>query len=171
MAGLDPAPEALDDLPVALDTGLDPVCALAVTLRIAPGAKARLTFATTASLNTQTLRAVIDKYRLTNNVQRASLMSATMTSIRLRALRITPENFAAMQTLSTTLALSLTRVQARAVRPESATTEVCDRRLLWRFGISGDRPIILVLARPPSKGSSRAAWPRAWACCAHSRRP
>jgi cyclic beta-1,2-glucan synthetase len=145
-AGLDPAPETQDDLPVALDTGLDPVCALAVTLRIAPGAKARLTFATTASLNTQTLRAVIDKYRLTSNVQRASLMSATMTSIRLRALRITPENFAAMQTLSTTLALSLTRVQARAVRPESAATEVCDRRLLWRFGISGDRPIILVLA-------------------------
>ncbi|MCM2341396.1 glucoamylase family protein, partial [Rhodoferax sp.] len=146
VAGLDPAPEAQDDLPVALDTGLDPVCALAVTLRIAPGAKARLTFATTASLNTQTLRAVIDKYRLTSNVQRASLMSATMTSIRLRALRITAENFAAMQTLSTTLALSLTRVQARAVRPKSAATEVCDRRLLWRFGISGDRPIILVLA-------------------------
>ncbi|MDD2881044.1 MAG: glucoamylase family protein [Rhodoferax sp.] len=145
LAGLDPVPEALDGQPVVLNTGLDPVCALAVTLRIAPGAKARITFATTASLNTQTLHAVIDKYRLTSHVQRASLMSATMTSIRLRALRISPENFAAMQTLSTALALSLTRVQARAVRPESAATEVCDRRLLWRFGISGDRPIILVL--------------------------
>ena len=73
-------------------------------------------------------------------------MSATMTSIRLRALRITPENFAAMQTLSTALAMSLTRVQARAVRPEGTATEVCDRRLLWRFGLSGDRPLILVLA-------------------------
>ena len=145
-AGLDAAPEAMDDQPVALDTGLDPVCALAVTLRIAPGAKARLTFATTASLSNHTLRAVVDKYRLTSHVQRASLMSATMTSIRLRALRITPENFSAMQTLSTALALSLTRVQARAVRPEGTATEVCDRRLLWRFGISGDRPIILVLA-------------------------
>jgi cyclic beta-1,2-glucan synthetase len=145
-AGLDTVPEATSDQPVALDTGLDPVCALAVTLRIAPGAKARLTFATAASLSTQTLRAVVDKYRLTSNVQRASLMSATMTSIRLRALRITAENFAAMQTLSTALALSLTRAHARAVRPESAATEVCDRRLLWRFGISGDRPVILVLA-------------------------
>ena len=144
-AELDAAPEATDDQPVALDTGLDPVCALAVTLRIAPGAKARLTFATTASLSTHTLRAVVDKYRLTSNVQRASLMSATMTSIRLRALRITAENLAAMQTLSTALAMSLTRVQARAVRPEGTATEVCDRRLLWRFGISGDRPIILVM--------------------------
>ncbi len=148
-AGLATAPQAPDAAAVALNTGLDPVCALAVTLRIAPGGKAHLTFATTASLNTQTLRAVVDKYRLTSNVQRASLMSATMTSIRLRALRITPENFAAMQTLSTALALSLTRVQARAVRPESAAAEVCDRRLLWRFGISGDRPIILVLAGAP----------------------
>ena len=145
-AGLDAAPEAMDDQPVALNTGLDPVCALAVTLRIAPGAKARLTFATTASLSTHTLRAVVDKYRLTSNVQRSSLMSATMTSIRLRALRISPENFSAMQTLTTALAMSLTRVQARAVRPEGTSTEVCDRRLLWRFGISGDRPIILVLA-------------------------
>jgi cyclic beta-1,2-glucan synthetase len=32
-----------------LDTGLDPVCALSVRLRIGPGAKARLTFATAAA--------------------------------------------------------------------------------------------------------------------------
>ena len=168
-AALDLAPEAIDDQPVSLDTGLDPVCALAVTLRIAPGAKARLTFATTASLSAHTLRAVVDKYRMTSHVQRASLMSATMTSIRLRALRITSENFAAMQTLSTALALSLTRVQARAVRPESAATEVCDRRLLWRFGISGDRPIILVqtgvsqgqgLLRALSQALNLWAWSR-----------
>ena len=35
--------------PTPLDTGLDPVCALAVRLRIAPRGKARLTFATAAS--------------------------------------------------------------------------------------------------------------------------
>lgn len=50
MADWAPAPDSPDDQGVALDTGLDPICALAVTLRIAPGAKARLTFATAASL-------------------------------------------------------------------------------------------------------------------------
>ncbi|MDB5850487.1 MAG: carbohydrate-binding protein, partial [Rhodoferax sp.] len=134
-----------------LDTGLDPVCVLAVRLRIAPQGKARLTFATAASDNAGTLRAVIDKYRQHSHVQRASLMSATLTGIRLRALGIGSENFAAAQSLTTALLLSLTRPRAGAIGPRPQTSgnepaEVCDRRLLWRFGISGDRPLILVSA-------------------------
>ena len=128
---------------VVLDTGLDPVCALAVRLRIAPHGKAQLTFATAASDHDATLRAVIDKYRQAIHVQRASLMSATLTGIRLRALRIGAENLAAAQMLTTALVLSLTRLQA----PDDGTAgAVCDRRLLYRFGISGERPIILVSA-------------------------
>ncbi|MBC7617444.1 MAG: carbohydrate-binding protein, partial [Candidatus Saccharibacteria bacterium] len=129
-----------------LDTGLDPVCALTVSLRIEPQTNARFTFATVASPSKQTLHAVIDKYRQAGNVKRASLMSATLTGIRLRALRIGAENFAAMQTLTTALALSLTRVQARAVRADGVASDTFDRRVPWRFGISGDRPIILVIA-------------------------
>jgi cyclic beta-1,2-glucan synthetase len=125
---------------VALTTGLDPVCALAVRLRIAPLGKACLTFATAASDNAGTLQAVVDKYRQVSPVQRASLMSATLTGIRLRALRLSSENFGAIQTLTTALVLSLTRPQA------SPAAAVCDRRLLWRFGISGDRPLLLVHA-------------------------
>ena len=150
---------SFDDLPAApaatgddagngdtlLDTGLDPVCALAVRLRIAPNAKAQLTFATAASDNGATLRAVIDKYRQPSHVQRASLMSATLSGIRLRTLRISAENFAAIQSLTTALVLCLTRPQVGTVL-DGAPAAVCDRRLLWRFGISGDRPIILVAA-------------------------
>ncbi len=127
-----------------LDTGLDPVCALVVRLRIAPLAKARLTFATTAADTEGTLRAVIDKYLQHSHVQRASLMSATLASIRLRSLGISAEKFAAFQTLTTALVLSLTRPQTRDAFPVSAMGELCDRRLLWRFGISADRPILLV---------------------------
>ncbi|HSO44753.1 MAG TPA: carbohydrate-binding protein, partial [Rhodoferax sp.] len=157
LAQCDPAPENVDELPSPLDTGLDPVCAIAVTLVLAPRSKARLTFATAASLSSPTLQAVVDKYRQGVNVQRASLMSATLTGIRLRALRINPESFAAMQTLTSMLVHSLTRVQARRVRPENSGCEVCDRRLLWRLGISGDRPVILVLAgSPQSLGLLRA---------------
>jgi cyclic beta-1,2-glucan synthetase len=145
LADLEPPPAAAADASVALDTGLDPVCALAVRLRIGPGAKAQLTFATAASDNAGTLRAVIDKYRQPSHVQRASLMSATLTGIRLRDLRISAENFAAVQTLSTALALSLSRPQGPVTRADG-TEGVCDRRLLWRFGISGDRPLILVSA-------------------------
>jgi cyclic beta-1,2-glucan synthetase len=96
--------------------------------------------------NAETLHAVIDKYRQPNNVRTASLMSATLTSIRLRALRINAENFSAMQTLTTALVLSLTRLPVGAADAGNSKVEACDRRLLWRFGISGDRPLILVSA-------------------------
>jgi cyclic beta-1,2-glucan synthetase len=137
------------DSPGGLDTGLDPVSALAVHLRIGPNEKIQLTFATAASDHSGTLNAVIDKYRQHSHVQRASLMSATLTGIRLRELRIGAENFAAVQILTTALVLSLTRPPTESVRSEGELSKVCDRRLLWRFGISGDRPLILVSVSDP----------------------
>ena len=158
-ASFDPLPASaaavgseVASVPIALDTGLDPVCALAVRVRINPHAKAQLTFATAASDHAGTLNAVIDKYQQLSNVQRASLMSATLTGIRLHVLRISAENFAAIQSLTTALVFSLTKVKPLLQRaatdsePASPTAlaEICDRRLLWRFGISGDRPLVLV---------------------------
>jgi cyclic beta-1,2-glucan synthetase len=145
-SGFTAAAAGTDGTSPPLTTGLDPICALSVRLRVPAQGKVHLTFATAASSQDDTLRAVIDKYRQSSSVQRASLMSATLMGIRLRALRISADNFAALQSLTSAVVLSHTRVQARAVRPESAPTEVCDRQLLWRFDISGDRPVILVLA-------------------------
>ncbi len=133
-----------DNPPLHPVTGLDPMCAMGVPLRLAPNDKVTLTFATAASEDAGQLHAIIDKYRQHSTVQRASLMSATLAGIRLRALRITPENFAATQLLSTALLLTLTRVPAGEARECAAGG--CDRRLLWRFALSGDRPIILVRA-------------------------
>jgi cyclic beta-1,2-glucan synthetase len=148
LASFDPLPPGPDGAApaAALDIGLDPVCALAVRLRVAPNARAQLTFATAATDNGGVLHAVVEKYRQVSHVQRASLMSATLTGIRLRALRISAENLAAVQTLTTALLLCLTRPQVGALGAEGVPLEVCDRRLLWRFGISGDRPLILVSA-------------------------
>jgi cyclic beta-1,2-glucan synthetase len=143
LASFDEPPEASNGSEaVALDTGLDPVSAFAVRLTIAPRAKARITFCIAAADNRTTLRAVIDKYRQPSHAERASMMSATLAGIRIREMRISAETYTAIQTLTTKLALTLTRTHAR--RDDLA--DACDRRLLWRFGISGDRPIILVSA-------------------------
>ena len=133
-----------DELPLC--TGLDPVCALAARLRIPPRATVKLTFATAVSDSGGTLRAVIDKYRQPSHVQRASLMSATLSSIRLRALRMSMDNFVAVQTLTTALVMSLTRSPTAVLPGDAMPPGLCDRRLLWRFGISGDRPILTVTA-------------------------
>ena len=140
--------------PMALDTGLDPMCVLAVRVRINPNAKAQLTFATAASDHAATLQAVIDKYQQPSHVQRASLMSATLAGIRLHVLRISADNFTAIQSLTSALVFSLAKSKPQAQDQSTAldnasarltsSQETCDRRLLWRFGISGDRPMILV---------------------------
>ena len=167
LASFDALPVGAGGDDAELCTGLDPVACLAVRLRIAPNASAKLTFATAASDNGGTLRAVIDKYRQPGNVQRASLMSATLTGIRLRTLALGADSFAAVQLLSTALVLNLTRPQVRPEQPPDAGLQVCDRRLLWRFGISGDRPILLVsagvtqglgLLRSLAQGLSLWAW-------------
>jgi cyclic beta-1,2-glucan synthetase len=120
----DPPPPAAETR-VHLDTGLDPVCALAVRVRLAPGTKAQLTFATAASDNGGVLSAVIDKYRQPSHVQRASLMSATLAGIRLRTLRISPDNFAAIQNLTTALLLTLTRPDKAASPAGDGTAGTC----------------------------------------------
>ena len=142
--GLPASDEAL-----TLDTGLDPVCVLSVRVRIQPQGKAQLTFATAASSDALTLRALVDKHRQPSHVQRASLMSATLAGIRLRALRISAENFAAVQMVTTALVLGLTRAAPGPPGAAPHATESgppSDRRLLWRLGISGDRPLLLVSA-------------------------
>jgi cyclic beta-1,2-glucan synthetase len=135
-----------------LDTGLDPLCAMSARVRIAPQSTARLVFCTAASDDRATLVALIDKYRQSGPVERASMMSATLTAIRVRDLQIGAENFAAIQTLTTALVSSLTRAGRPSRSPEGKlaeadTTGASDRRDLWRLGISGDRPIVLASAR------------------------
>ena len=145
-----------------LQTGLDPVCVLGARLRIPAAGRARLTFATAASRSMATLDAVIDKYRQASHVERASLMSATLASIRLRDLGLSADSATALQSLSTALLMTLTRPHAgpqpaagtaggtalHAVQdgPPGTPPVACDKRLLWRFGISGDRPLLLVTA-------------------------
>ena len=135
--------------PTALDTGLDPVAALGVMVRIAPGAQACVTFATAASPDPATLLAIIDKYRQPTYVERASAMSATLASIQWASHRPHRDYLPALQALTTALVFTLPKVHGVPAGPltdRPATHRVCDRRVLWQLGISGDRPIVLVMA-------------------------
>ncbi|MEP7297578.1 MAG: glucoamylase family protein, partial [Burkholderiales bacterium] len=133
---------SVPDADVELDTGLDPMCALSVRVQLPARGKLRLTFCTAAADNPATLNAVIDKYRQPGPIERASLMSATLHGIRLREFNVGADTLASIQTLSTAVLTTLTR-------PGADSAEPCDRRTLWRFDISGDRPIVLVSAGAP----------------------
>ena len=172
-------PHALFDTPVApadgadgvlLDTGADPLCALAQRFQLAPNAKVQFTFCTAVSDEAQLLEWLIDKYRYVSPIERASLMSTTLTGIRLRELGVGAETFAAIQMLSTALVMSVTQLSRRGSL--QAPADVCDRRLLFRFGVSGDRPIVLITARAEqslglvrSLGMALRVWDHAGVAC------
>ena len=139
-------PDPETDLPgVPVDTGLDPVASLRLRVELAPGASLSYTFCTAASRQLEPLQALIDKYRHTSHTARASSMSHTMAGIRLRELQFDADTWAAMlcvNTLVTALTHRELPAQARSVAGASAAR--CDRRLLWRHALSGERPILLV---------------------------
>jgi cyclic beta-1,2-glucan synthetase len=122
--------------------GLDPVASLRLNLRLAPGGSARLSFATAAAETEEELVARIDKYLQPMHVVRATRMAATLAQVRLRDLALTPEEHLTLQDLTTALMYSTPRPGARP--------GPVDQRQLWRFGISGDKPIVLVRIQAPS---------------------
>ena len=134
------AQPALADQPMMADgtpvNGLDPVASLRVRLRLAPGAMVRLCFATTCADSEDQIASRIDQYLQPMHVERAARMAATLAQVRLRDLGLDPEETMALQDLSTALMYS-------APRPQADRAPL-DQRQLWRFGISGDRPIVLV---------------------------
>jgi len=134
------ATPALDAQPVAADgtpvNGLDPIACLRVRLSIPPGGTARVTFATAADVDVEALMPSIDRYLQPMHVERATRMAATLAQVRLRDLSIDPAKNQALQDLTTIL----TYTTPRAMRDRG----LVDLRQIWRFGISGDKPIVLV---------------------------
>lgn len=130
---LDPQPLAADGTPV---NGLDPIACLRVRLSIAPGATAHLSFATAADESVEALMPSIDRYLEPMHVERAMRMAATLAQVRLRDLSIAPAQTFALQDLTTILTYTTPRVMK--------DRGLIDLRQIWRFGISGDKPIVLV---------------------------
>ncbi|MES2633031.1 MAG: glucoamylase family protein [Pseudomonadota bacterium] len=120
----------------SVDTGLDPIASIRLTLRIAPGAVARLCFVTLAGPSQEDLEPRIDRYLQPTQVQRAMRTASTLAQVRLRDLDIAPDVMSALQDMTTALAYAVPR--------PARETGLVDQRVLWRLGISGDKPIVLV---------------------------
>ncbi len=120
-----------------LATGLDPVASLSMRLALPAHGMAHVIVCSAAATTRDTLETLVDRYRQSAVVERSALMSATLAGARLREMRITSDDRPALLLLTTSLALLLSRPAPSVPEP------ACDRRALWRLGISGDRPIIV----------------------------
>ncbi|MEO7938705.1 MAG: glucoamylase family protein [Burkholderiaceae bacterium] len=120
-----------------LSTGLDPIASLSMRLALPAHGVAHMVICTAAAASRDTLETLVDRYRQSAVVDRSALMSATLAGARARQMRLSAEDRPALLLLTTALALLLGRPAPTVSEP------ACDRRSLWRFGISGDRPIIV----------------------------
>ena len=120
---------------------LDPIFSLRRRVRVLPGEDVILTFTTLIASSREEALTLLDKYRNPRTFERELLLSWTQAQVGLHHLSITPEDAHLFQNLASRLLYN-----DPALRPSS---EVIRRnalsvRGLWRFGISGDVPMLLV---------------------------
>ncbi len=120
---------------------LDPIFSLRQRVRVAPGEEVTLTFSTLMANARDEALALVDKYRNPRAFERELLLAWTQAQVGLHHLGLSPEDAHLFQNLASRLLYN-----DPSLRPSS---EVISRntlsvRSLWRFGISGDLPILLV---------------------------
>jgi cyclic beta-1,2-glucan synthetase len=129
-------------------TGLDPICAMSVSFFLAQHGKTVLTFATAAStgegVDTGVNAREQELARWTALITQYQLPDAlppigTTPHLGHKAHPIPAETLVATQAMTSALVFSLTRNERSILPPV-----LVDKRLLWRWDISGDLPVIVV---------------------------
>ena len=119
---------------------LDPIVSLRQSLRIPPGGTARLSFTTAYADNEEAARRLIDKYHDRRAVARALAFAGTHSQVELRHLGLTPEDTLRFQRMAGRLLYGDPRLRASGAVLKNTRTQA----ELWKYGISGDLPILLV---------------------------
>jgi cyclic beta-1,2-glucan synthetase len=136
------APAALDG-PLSGTTGavLDPVLCLRRRVRVAPGASVSVGFTTAVAATREEALALADQYHDIHGVTRAFELAWAHTQVQLRHLKLSTEEAHLFQRLAAHVLYA-----GAALRAPAAV--IAANRLgqseLWRYGISGDKPIVLV---------------------------
>ncbi|HET9468036.1 MAG TPA: glucoamylase family protein, partial [Vicinamibacterales bacterium] len=130
------------DAPLSGATGavLDPIVSLRAKVRVPPGVTARVSFTTVVAENEDGIRALIEKYHDPQVCARAFALASTHSEIERRHLGVSREDGSRYQRLAGRVIHADPRLRsAEAVlRSTGAPPD------LWKYGISGDLPIVLV---------------------------
>lgn len=134
-------------------TVLDPAFALRRRVRIAPGGTARISFWTLAAASRKALLDLIDKHHDSAAFDRAANLAWTQALVQLHHLGVERGEAALFQQLAGHLIYAAPELRAPAGALEKGSGGQPD---LWRVGISGDLPIVLVrIADPHELGLAR----------------
>ncbi len=141
-------PEAMDGRALSGTTGavLDPILSLRTRLRLEPGGFARVSFTTGVVPDVTAARACAQKYHDHGASARVFALAFTDVQMSLRHLGITMEQAQLTERLASRVFFSDASLRADG---ETLAKNTLGQEGLWRFGISGDLPIVLVHVKEP----------------------
>jgi cyclic beta-1,2-glucan synthetase len=121
---------------------LDPIVSLRRRVRIPPGQRAVLTFSTLVAPSRDAVLALADKYRECAVFERIATLARVHANLHLKALRIGVDEALLFQTLVAAVVYANRALRASG---DTLTRQPGGQEVLWSFGISGDRPIVLLV--------------------------
>ncbi len=141
-------PVAMDGRALSGTTGavLDPILSLRLRLRLAPGGLARVSFTTGLANDGTSARSCAQKYHDEGVANRVFALAFTQAQVARRHLGISAQQSQLFERLGSRVFFSDASLRADAATLASNTLGQAG---LWRFGISGDLPIVLVCVREP----------------------
>jgi cyclic beta-1,2-glucan synthetase len=125
---------------------LDPIFSLRLRVRIAAGATEHVTFTTLVAGSRQAVVELADKYQNAATWDRVSALAWTHAHVQLHHLRTLPDEAQLFQHLANRLLYADPSLRPSAKLMQMNTLSVA---ALWRHGISGDRPIVLLRVTEP----------------------
>ena len=137
------APHALtsrDSLSATSGAVLDPIVSLRQRVRLPPGATARVSFVTGYADSEEHARNLIEKYHDRRAVARGLALAGGHSEAELRHLNLDDRQANVIQRLASRLRFPDHRL--RALDAIAANRQ--SREALWKYGISGDLPVLLV---------------------------
>ncbi len=124
-----------------LDGNVDPIASLGCTVRLEPGASETLIFVSGASRSRSDAQVLIERYQELLHVTRAFELSWSRAQVELRSHAYSATQADLFHRLAGFLIYSEENVRAA---PQTIQNNRLSQSSLWRFGISGDLPIVLV---------------------------
>ena len=120
---------------------LDPIVSLRRRLRVEPGSTGRVTFTTVAADSRDAVLRLADKYRDPAAFERTTTLAWTQAQVQLRHLNVDADEAHLFQRIANRVLYSDPSLRASS---DVLARNRLGKSALWRHGISGDLPIVLV---------------------------
>jgi cyclic beta-1,2-glucan synthetase len=123
---------------------LDPIMSLRVRVKIEPGKTAHISFVTAVSESNESLLYLIDKYASPETVEEAFRLALTRSQVETKYLNL---DVAEMELYQNTISHILFISPMRKINQDLIMQNRMGQSSLWRYGISGDLPVVLVVLK------------------------